>query len=403
MRKNFPEMVNDDEDGDEVDDDEEDDDEDSGGRKKKAKKKAKKAKGGKNKKKNKKAQDEDNQEEDGDRSEKDGDEDDEESLEDSDEASEKGEEPVLSVPQQLKTFNKTAALGQLFLKYTGRRRRKPQDRIVKVTFGEGGAAKQISWGSGSRHIDFDDVVYIAWGHWTPVFQARKDQLDPELCFSVVSKSQILDVQANSKEMVWVKGLRKLIGQTDEQANNLSKEGLENETFGGPTQPKKEKDKVNNKEQKKRARSLMLLQQDLFVMTTTTVFRNLEEERIWDIDQSVRDQFNAKVLYEEALKQDIPWRQWSQWVRERVVTYLKENNRVTIQQYNPNQFVVQQNYPQPVVQPGYPPVQQTYQQPIQTPQTFVHQQSGTIQTTQAQSGQSGQSGQPGQQDEACTLM
>ena len=53
---------------------------------------------------------------------------------------------------------------------------------------------------------------------------------------------------------------------------------------------------------------MLLQQDLFVMTTTTVFRNLEEERVWEIDQSVRDRFNAKVLYEEALKQDIPWRQ-----------------------------------------------------------------------------------------------
>jgi len=316
-------------------------------------------------------------------------------LEDSDEASEREAEPV-SVQQQLKTFNKTAALGQLFLKYTGRRRRKPQDRIVKVTFGEGGAAKQISWGSGSRHIDFDDVVYIAWGHWTPVFQARKDQIEPDLCFSVVSKTQILDVQAQSKEMaeVWVKGLRKLIGQTDEQANKLSKEGLENETFGGPTQPKKEKDKPNNKEQKKRARSLMLLQQDLFVMTTTTVFRNLEEERIWDIDQTVRDQFNAKVLYEEALKQDIPWRQWSQWVRERVVTYLKENNRVTIQQYNPNQFVVQQNYPQPVVQPVYQPVQPTYQQPQQN-QTFVHQPSGTIQQPTQ--------GATGQQDEACTLM
>ena len=71
---------------------------------------------------------------------------------------------------------------------------------------------------------------------------------------------------------------------------------------------------------------MLLQQDLFVMTTTTVFRNLEEERIWDIDQSVRGRFNAKSLYELALREDIPWRQWNHWVREKIVTYLRENSR-----------------------------------------------------------------------------
>merc|ERR1719454_2170267 len=79
--------------------------------------------------------------------------------------------------------------------------------------------------------------------------------------------------------------------------------------------------------KKRTKSLMLLQQDLFVMTTTTVFRNLEEERIWDIDQSVRERFNAKSLYELALREDIPWRQWNHWVREKIVTYLRENNRI----------------------------------------------------------------------------
>ncbi|ETO26956.1 hypothetical protein RFI_10177, partial [Reticulomyxa filosa] len=214
--------------------------------------------------------------------------------------------------------------------YTGRRRRrrKPQDRIAKVTFGGNASPKQISWGSGSRHIDFDEILYIAWGHWTPVFQSRKDQLDPTLCFSVVGKTQTLDVHAQSKEMakLWVKGLIKLIGQTDEQAMKLSKQGLEteNNTDGDDSnQAKKaDKDKGNTKEHKKCVRSLVLLQQDLFVMTTT-VFRNLEEERIWDIDQSVRDKFNAKLLYEEALKEIVPWRQWNHWVREKVVAYLKE--------------------------------------------------------------------------------
>merc|ERR1719420_1556995 len=86
-------------------------------------------------------------------------------------------------------------------------------------------------------------------------------------------------------------------------------------------------KKQERENKKRTKSLMLLQQDLFVMTTTTVFRNLEEERIWDIDQSVRERFNAKSLYELALREDIPWRQWNHWVREKIVTYLRENNRI----------------------------------------------------------------------------
>jgi len=307
----------------------------------------------------------------------------------------------------------------LFSKYTGRRRRKPQDRIVKVLFGERSNPKQISWGSGSRHIDCDDILYIACVHWTPVFQARKDQLDSKLCFSVVGKTQTLDVQAQTKEMaeLWVKGLRKLIGQTDEQALKLSKQGLENETTGGGgggEPQKKEKDK-SNKEQKKHARSLMLLQQDLFVMTTTTVFRNLEEERIWDIDQSVRDRFNAKLLYEEALKEDVPWRQWNHWVREKVVAYLKQNNRVTVQQqptFYGDQFSVPIPYNQPVNQMVYQPMQPVptkpvyQQQPLQPQRvssvSFIPQPTmqptlqPTMQPTMQQTG-----GQ--QQDEACTLM
>merc|ERR1719150_2170436 len=76
--------------------------------------------------------------------------------------------------------------------------------------------------------------------------------------------------------------------------------------------------------KKRTKSLMLLQQDLFVMTCTTVFRNIEEEGQYTITQNIRDRFNAKELYEEALQADIPWRQWNHWVRAKVVDYLKRH-------------------------------------------------------------------------------
>merc|ERR1711902_256679 len=139
-----------------------------------------------------------------------------------------------SLQEQLKNFEKIAATGQLFLKYTGKRRRKPQDRIVKVSFNNNYKPKQISWGSGSRHIDFSEILYIAWGHKTPVFEARKDQLKKELCFSVVGKQQILDVQAQSKEMaeLWVKGLRKMIGHSDDKSDKLAKQGLESGNLPG---------------------------------------------------------------------------------------------------------------------------------------------------------------------------
>merc|ERR1712130_455210 len=282
---------------------------------------------------------------------------------------------VLTLKEQLKNFDKIAATGQLFLKYTGKRRRKPQDRIVKVSFDNKYRAKQISWGSGSRHIDFSEILYIAWGHWTPVFEARKDQLKKELCFSVVGKQQILDVQAQSKEMaeLWVKGLRKLIGHSDDKSDKLAEQGLKSGNLPGHRSADKSDSKRQEKEHKKRTKSLMLLQQDLFVMTTTTVFRNLEEERIWDIDQSVRERFNAKSLYELALREDIPWRQWNHWVREKIVTYLRDNHRIAAPQPGPGQYYNQQPGPggyynqHPNAQPMYP-----YQQPMQQQQGYYQQ-------------------------------
>merc|ERR1711933_529361 len=70
--------------------------------------------------------------------------------------------------------------------------------------------------------------------------------------------------------------------------------------------------------------LMLLQ-DLFVTETESVFRYAE--RIWYIDQIVRERFNQKSLYEMALKEDIPWRQCEKWIREKILSYLQENGRI----------------------------------------------------------------------------
>ena len=111
-----------------------------------------------------------------------------------------------------------------------------------------------------------------------MFEARKDSLDKKLCFSVVGKQQILDVQAQSKEMaeLWVKGLRKLIGHSDEKSDKLAKQGLESGNLPGSTKNRGSASDAQREKQahNQRTKSLMLLQQDLFVMTTTTVFRNL---------------------------------------------------------------------------------------------------------------------------------
>eukprot|EP01084_Bolivina_argentea_P014433 26962_1 len=73
-----------------------------------------------------------------------------------------------------------------------------------------------------------------------------------------------------------------------------------------------------------------LQQDLFVMTVEAVYKELEEQKIWKIDETVRQQFDAESMYETVLKQDVAWRKWQWFVREQITNYLRENNMVISQ-------------------------------------------------------------------------
>lgn len=266
-------------------------------------------------------------------------------------------------------FKRIAQNGTLFMKHTGRRRnRAPQDRFVKVTFDDRGKPLRISWGSGSRHLDFSEIKLIAWGAYSPTFVARQEELDPRTCFSIVSHHSILDLQNADRRTVeaWVHGLRDLIGQSDEEAKQLQTELRDNppipksdernqirrkrresrrdarpsrklnksEMPSGPRPSRRESSKRRpsarfvkpEKEHKKRTKSLMLLQQDLFVMTTTTVFRNLEEEN-YPITQRLKDQFNPKEMYELALKNDVPWRQWQNWIREQIIQRMVQEGLV----------------------------------------------------------------------------
>merc|ERR1719357_98665 len=138
-------------------------------------------------------------------------------------------------------FKRAASIGQLFLKHTGKRRRKPQDRFVKVSFDQDGEPRNISWGSGSRHINFEDIMTITWGHWTPVFTARKETLDHNLCFSVIGREQILDLQAPERDVaeLWVLGLRDLKGLDNDECDRIAQEMKSNGTMPGIRKKKRE--------------------------------------------------------------------------------------------------------------------------------------------------------------------
>ena len=139
---------------------------------------------------------------------------------------------ALWLQERLLMFEKIALMGQLFVHHIKEGNRKqhdgPKQIIVAVSFGDKNKPEQLSWGGGS-YIDFSEIEYIAWGHWTPVFQARKDSLREQLCFSVVGIKQILDLQAQSREMaeLWVKGLRKLTGQSDQESDRIAQEQFAN--------------------------------------------------------------------------------------------------------------------------------------------------------------------------------
>lgn len=145
----------------------------------------------------------------------------------------------LSLEEQLKNFVEILRSGQVFTRHS-EDHRKGKQRVLSVTFDASRKPKQIS--CGSKRIEFADILYIAWGHWTPVFQSRKNELTEKLCFSIVAKHAILDFEAESAQIaeLWVKALRKLIGHSDEKSDAMAKEALQGGTF--PSMDEKEKAK-----------------------------------------------------------------------------------------------------------------------------------------------------------------
>merc|ERR1719204_1519764 len=230
-----------------------------------------------------------------------------------------------SLEERLRHFRSSAKTGQLFYRHAGsRRRNKPQDRVIKVSFDAQGEPSEISWGRGTRHIKFADILYVASGFWTPTFERLKERK----CLSVVSADKILDLEAHDEltAQLWVRGLRKLKKHSDEFSDRSARDNYKNLLS--------DKEAQRTKRKKASVLPIVQLQQDLFVMSLHTVFRHLEEERIWMVGPDVRQKFTPQILYPVVLKQDIPWRQWQAWIREQVTAYCRENGLVnTYSTYN----------------------------------------------------------------------
>merc|ERR1712244_59185 len=107
------------------------------------------------------------------------------------------------------------------------------------------------------------------------FQARK-QLNAKRCLSVVAKDgRVLDLEGYNMGIteLWVRGLRRLVGHSDHKSDEMAERNLKN------LLESKEERKERKSGDKKRFVEIIRLQQPLFIMSTHTVLRNLEEERI----------------------------------------------------------------------------------------------------------------------------
>jgi len=231
----------------------------------------------------------------------------------------------------MKMFIRTAGNGTLFRKHKYRRRwdddarYQPKEVFIKVNFdAENGDPLRITWGTGNRHVEWETVKLIAWGLHTPTYTAMQQRMNinPKTCFSVVSTHTILDVQNDNVKTVemWVKGLRQLLGQTGEEADRLSEE-LRKHPPTTRKRPRRKKE-PEPKKRKDRTESLILLQKDLFILTTTTVFRNLEEQ-YYPITQEIKQEFNPNDMYKLALEEDISWRKWQPWLTEKIINRMRE--------------------------------------------------------------------------------
>lgn len=203
----------------------------------------------------------------------------------------------------------------MFTVYHARKNRSPHERFVKVDFKDG-EPQNISWGSGDRSINWADIKFVVRGIKTNTMKVWSDQADDGHVFSVVSNGKTLDCQASDDHSrdVWVDGLTKMLGQSEED-RAAAQEAYD---------PNAEEVADVEKPREKTASQLQT-QANLFNMIIKTTFREINYEGLYGfLGEPVQAEFKDPKFYAKCQAENVPWRDWETWVRSEVCAYITSN-------------------------------------------------------------------------------
>lgn len=215
-------------------------------------------------------------------------------------------------------FKKEAMHGHMFTVYQPRKNYSPHERFVKLDFADG-EPDALSWGSGpNRTMKWADIKFVIKGVKTATMEVWKDVADDSHVFSVVASDKTLDCQAGDDHSrdVWVNGITKMLGQSEEDRAKAQEEYNPNMDVVEDISKPREK-----------TASQLETQKSLFQMLVKTCFRTLNHEGLYGtLGEPVQADYKTDTFYQKAL-QTTPWRQWDTWIRSEIVNGLVANGLV----------------------------------------------------------------------------
>jgi len=245
------------------------------------------------------------------------------------------------------SFYRESSSGHMFTIYQARKNRTPHERFVKISYNADKEPVDISWGAGEgRRIPWGDVKFVVKGCLTKTMQVWKAQVDPDLCFSVITPTRTLDMSSSDAHGldIWVNGITKLLNQTEDDRHAAEM------AYDPDGEVVDDIDKPREK-----TASQLQTQRALFTMNVKTCFREINFEGLYGfIPDNTQDEFLSDVFYQKCLASGTPWRIWDSWIRDEVVKYLVDNGMVDSAVAEAHEADVKAARPE--VDPNPPPLQ-----------------------------------------------
>eukprot|EP01083_Nonionella_stella_P026838 73898_1 len=181
-------------------------------------------------------------------------------------------------------------------------------------------AKEITyqWNGGVGSIEISNILFIAHGHWTKLFQeySAKNEVDKESCFSIVQhpKYGAHDVIADDKETAkhWIDGLRQILGHSDVFSLKLSQRYLESNFFYNYHYSPFHIGKFDD-----------------FTIAVVNVYKQLIKTKKWNIDYRIKFCLNTEYLADLLQQENVKWTHWNQWIKSKITHYLRSNGKYTM--------------------------------------------------------------------------